>query len=192
MNCSLIGKQVRLTAVEPAQAASLGTEWNRDSEYMRLLDSEPSRLFSAAAIKPWTEKQAAEDPTQRVFFAIRTLHADELIGIATISGFRWSHRSGWLGIGIGRREFWGKGLGSDALEIVLCYAFSELNLRRVQLGVFEYNRRAVRTYEKAGFQIEGRYRKIYQRDGMRFDEPQMGILREHWLAQNTPGAAASA
>ncbi|MCJ7532585.1 MAG: GNAT family N-acetyltransferase [Anaerolineales bacterium] len=66
------------------------------------------------------------------------------------------------------------------MKIVLCFAFSELNLHRVSLGVFEYNPRAVRSYEKAGFVLEGHERKAIQRDGKFWDMIFMGVLREEW------------
>ena len=87
-----------------------------------------------------------------------------------------------MGIGIGEREFWGKGYGTDAMDLILRYAFVELNLRRVSLNVFEFNQRALRSYEKAGFQLEGRQRQVMQREGRRSDILYMGILREEWMA----------
>ncbi len=88
-----------------------------------------------------------------------------------------------MGIGLGERENWGKGYGTDAMKIILRYAFTELNLRRVTLDVFEYNQRGVRSYEKAGFVIEGRVRGMILREGRRWDVIFMGILREDWLKQ---------
>jgi len=64
--------------------------------------------------------------------------------------------------------------------VVLRYGFNELNLRRVTLTVFEYNPRAIRSYEKAGFQHEGRVRQALLRDGKRWDMFYMGILRDDW------------
>jgi RimJ/RimL family protein N-acetyltransferase len=63
----------------------------------------------------------------------------------------------------------------------LRFAFSEINLRRVTLTVFEYNRRAIRSYEKAGFQHEGRLRGALNKEGKRWDMLYMGIRREEWL-----------
>jgi RimJ/RimL family protein N-acetyltransferase len=48
--------------------------------------------------------------------------------------------------------------------------------------VFTYNQRAIRSYEKAGFQFEGRQRERLNRDGERWDMVYMGILRTEWLA----------
>ena len=70
------------------------------------------------------------------------------------------------------------------MNILLRYAFTELNLWRVSLGVFEYNPRAIRSYEKVGFQHEGRSRKHLNHEGKRWDIFFMGILRDEWLAQN--------
>jgi RimJ/RimL family protein N-acetyltransferase len=68
------------------------------------------------------------------------------------------------------------------MRVVLRYAFQELNLRRVSLTTYEYNPRAIRSYEKAGFIHEGRARKFLLREGRRWDLLFMGVLREEWLA----------
>jgi len=70
------------------------------------------------------------------------------------------------------------------MKLCLRYAFTELNVHRVSLGVHTYNPRALRSYEKAGFQLEGRTRKDILREGERFDSLWMGILREEWMEQN--------
>ena len=62
------------------------------------------------------------------------------------------------------------------------YAFVELNVRRISLGLHAYNERALKSYQKVGFQLEGRMRGEGLRDGVRFDSLWMGILREEWLA----------
>jgi RimJ/RimL family protein N-acetyltransferase len=69
------------------------------------------------------------------------------------------------------------------MKICLRYAFLELGAQRVSLGLHEYNPRALRSYEKAGFQLEGRTRKDVHREGRRTDTLWMGILREEWFAR---------
>jgi RimJ/RimL family protein N-acetyltransferase len=69
--------------------------------------------------------------------------------------------------------------------VLLRFAFTEVNLRRVTLSVFEYNPRAIRSYEKAGFRHEGRLRKVLNKEGKRWDILLMGILREDWLERNS-------
>ncbi len=90
-----------------------------------------------------------------------------------------------MGISIGDPKDWGKGYGTDAMRILLRYAFIELNLHQVTLLVFEYNPRAIRSYEKAGFRVRGRMRKVVNRDGRRWDAIAMSIIRQEWNAQNS-------
>jgi RimJ/RimL family protein N-acetyltransferase len=97
-----------------------------------------------------------------------------------LDGVLWTHGESFVGIGLGEREHWGKGYGTDAMRVILKYAFSELNLYRVSLNVFDYNPRAKRSYEKVGFKEEGRCREFLLRDGKRYDLIFMGILRSEW------------
>jgi RimJ/RimL family protein N-acetyltransferase len=67
------------------------------------------------------------------------------------------------------------------MDLLLRYGFTELNLRRISLTMFEFDRRAVRSYEKAGFQLDGSQRQFMRREGRRWDILYMGILREEWM-----------
>lgn len=177
------GKLVRLTVENPEVAAENYSRWGRDSEYWRLLSSEPSRMFSPQKAREWIEKEMDKEQSTNFFFTIRTLAEDRMIGDAGLDGVKWIHGEAFVGIGIGERDLWGKGYGTDAMRILLRYAFSELNLHRVSLDVFEYNPRAIRSYEKAGFKIEGRARKVLHREGRRWDLIYMGILKDEWEAE---------
>jgi RimJ/RimL family protein N-acetyltransferase len=97
-----------------------------------------------------------------------------------LSGIDWVAGSAWVGIGIGEPADWGKGYGTDAMRILLRYAFAWLNLHRVTLNVFGYNERAVRSYIKCGFTEEGRMRQWLNRGDQRWDLIHMGILKEEW------------
>jgi len=180
MSALFQGELVRLAAPNPSADAEVLARWMHDSEYMRLLDLAPARLWSATHLKAEIEKSWEKDAPDEFFFLIRALADDRLIGLIELDGIRWAHGDCWVGIGLGEREYWGKGYGTDAMRVILRYAFAELNLHRVSLSVFEYNSRAVRSYEKAGFAVEGRVRQFLQRDGRRWDMILMGILREEW------------
>ncbi|MCJ7660780.1 MAG: GNAT family N-acetyltransferase [Anaerolineales bacterium] len=101
-----------------------------------------------------------------------------------MDGVHWSHGDSSVGIGIGEREYWSKGYGTDAMNVILRFAFDELNLYRISLNVFEYNQRAIRSYEKVGFVVEGREREFLRRAGRRWDMIFMGLLREEWAQKN--------
>jgi RimJ/RimL family protein N-acetyltransferase len=181
MNPSLFqSRLVRLTAEDPAVVAELFARSSRDSEYIRLLDTTESRLWSLKKIKEWLEKDLEKESPTTFNFFIRALEGDRLIGFVGLGGVQGSQGDAWMSIGLGDRQDWGKGYGTDALQVLLRYAFTELNLHRVSLAVFEYNPRALRSYEKAGFRIEGCQRKMTQREGRRWDGILMGILRDEW------------
>lgn len=179
MNENLLrGNLVRLTREEPETVARLESQWSVDSEYWRLLDWDPARRFSVKTVQKWIEKQHENE--DGFAFSIRALADDRIIGGIGLDGIRWTHGDAFVGIGLGDREYWGKGYGTDAMRVILHYAFDELNLRRVTLDVFEYNPRGVRSYEKVGFVVEGRERGLILREGRRWDVIYMGILREEW------------
>lgn len=182
------GRKVRLAVFDPEHDAQYYARWNQNSEFQQLLNSDPATLFSAKQIREWIEKHYNE----MFYFSIRTLDDDQLIGFMDLSGIDWVAGNAWVGIGIGDREYWGKGYGSDAMEVLLRYAFGQLNLRRVSLTVFSYNERAASSYRKCGFKEEGRERQWMQRSGERHDLIYMGILREEWEARQQVTAVTQA
>ncbi len=185
MNGNLFrGELVRLTTEEPELLGKTISHWDRNSEFRRLLDDAPPCLWSAKKIQSWFEKDSEEKDETVFQFLIRTLQDERLIGFVGLWDVEWNHGDAEVGIGIGDRESWGKGYGTDAMRVILRYGFTELNLKRITLGVFDYNTRAIRSYEKAGFIHEGRMRKAVYRDGSRMDIVYMGILREEWQALN--------
>ena len=102
------------------------------------------------------------------------------IGSCGYHSIDWRNRSGEVGILIGARDYWGKGYGTDAMQTLVAWGFYTLNLNRVHLRVFEDNPRAIRCYEKVGFQVEGRLRQANFHSGAYRDELIMGVLREDW------------
>lgn len=176
------GELIRLTAEDPGSRAKIEVNWQRDSEFHRLLDADPARMFSEKQLKAWLEKRNENGfKPDSYSFSVRTLAEDKLIGFFGL-WLNLFHNEAWIGIGIGEREFWGKGYGTDMLKLALQYAFTELNVHRVSLGLMDYNLRALRAYEKVGFRLEGRTRGDVHRAGKRNDSLWMGILREEWLA----------
>lgn len=180
MNDILKGKLVRLAAVDPEEVSKGFADWNRDSEYKRLLDTDAPRLHSAKAVKDWLDKELEKQGDSMYWFTIRAIADNQLLGDINLDVVGWNMRDAYVGLGIGPRDFWGKGYGTESMQLILQYAFTELNLRCVTLTVFEYNPRAIRSYEKAGFRHEGRQRGAILREGKRWDVLYMGILREDW------------
>lgn len=170
------GKLVRLVTFDFDKDPGLFTQWDNDSEYQRLFNSEAALRYNPAQVKKFYE----EEISSMQVFVIERLEDGRRIGIIDLSGFNWVVGNAWVGIGIGERELWGKGYGTDAMQVILRYAFEELNLRRVTLDVFEVNQRGIASYEKAGFRHEGRIPGGLLKAGKRCDMIYMGILRREW------------
>lgn len=185
MNDIFTGKLVRLSAFDPEEMSKAFPRWNRNSEYFRLLNSSGQPLQSSKAALKWMEEEVGELSPGGYFFGIRTLADDKLIGELALDVVNWPGRDAFVGLGIGETDYWNKGYGTDVMNVLLRFAFTDVNLRRVTLSVFEYNPRAVRSYEKAGFHHEGRTRKVLNKEGKRWDVLYMGILREEWMELNS-------
>jgi RimJ/RimL family protein N-acetyltransferase len=181
----LKGELVRLSAVDHEELGKAYAAWNQDSELTRFLDARMVSMRSAKTISSFFEKELGDVSPAQHYFTIRSLEDNRLLGDINLDVINnWGSRDAFVGLGIGDRGDWGKGYGTDAMKIILRFAFTEVNLRRVTLTVFEYNPRAIRSYEKTGFQHEGRLRGALLRDGKRWDMLYMGILHDDWKEMN--------
>jgi [ribosomal protein S5]-alanine N-acetyltransferase len=90
-------------------------------------------------------------------------------------------RSAVLFIIIGEKEYWGKGYGTDALKVLIDYLFLQWNFKRLSLDTWDGNLRALKSYEKLGFQIEGRLRQARYVLGEYRDAILMALLRDEYL-----------
>ena len=119
---------------------------------------------------------------EEFFFVISPLDGSEFLG--TIWLWNMGNRLGGpeLSMFIADAANRGKGLGSDAIDAMLDFAFGHLDHHRIWLTTLASNTGAQRAFEKAGFREEGVVRDHYLRHGRRVDSVQMSILRPDWEA----------
>jgi diamine N-acetyltransferase len=173
----LIGEQVRLRAIEREDIPAF-LRWFNDPEVRQyLLLYKP---MSKGEEERWVE--ARQEARDEFIFGIEALIGKEwvLIGNVGLVKIDWKNRAATLGIVLGEKEHWGQGYGTEATRLMLRFAFHELNLHRVELDVFDFNQRAMRCYEKAGFRREGTKRAALFRDGRYHDVHLMSILQEEF------------
>jgi RimJ/RimL family protein N-acetyltransferase len=120
--------------------------------------------------------------SESVAYGIHIKASGRLIGLTTFSALDPDNGSVLFHITIGETDAWGHGYGTEAARLMLELAFERIGLHRVGLSVFAFNERAIRSYQKAGFRVEGRLREAIVRDGRHWDEIHMGVLRDEWLA----------
>jgi RimJ/RimL family protein N-acetyltransferase len=168
---------ISLTSVTSADLPIL-IQWYQDTEFLRLFDALPAAPKTESSLKEWIDH--ASTSHNCYLFGIRRNDDQQLLGFVELDGILWNHRVCGLAIAIGEKELRGKGLGQNAMKLVLEFAFHELNLHRVQLTVFDYNSQAIKLYEKLGFKHEGIYRDFIQRDGQRYNMHLYGLLQNEW------------
>jgi len=181
------GKLIRLAPIDHEKDPEVESRWTHDLSLSRALWRKPAMPLSVTQMKKKYEAIEKEvDETKRCFhFTIRGREDNRLLGFVRIEGVEWTHSIGSLKLAIGDPVERGKGYGSEALQLMLRFAFSELNLYRVSVVVGEDNPAAVKFFTRFGFVEEVRRRKALVRDGQTWDSIHLGLLRDEWLASNS-------
>jgi len=176
---------IRFGPIDYEKDPEIESKWTHNAEFMRLYEFEPARPMSVAIVKKQYEKleKKIEEEKNLYHFMLRAKDDDRLIGKAMISRIEWASGNCQLRLGIGSAEDRRKGYGTQALKMLLRFAFAELNLFRVTVNVAEYNEGAIVLMKKFGFTEEVRRRQSLERDGRRWDLLVFGLLKDEWLNQ---------
>jgi RimJ/RimL family protein N-acetyltransferase len=175
----LEGRLVRLRAMEATDVERAYT-WINDREVTRFLMARYP--LSHADEEKWLTQASLDNGfANDVRLAIETKEGVH-IGNTGLHRISPEDRHASLGIMIGDKSYWSNGYGTDATLTLLCFAFHQMNLHRVDLGVFEFNERAIACYRKCGFVEEGRRREAYYQDGRYWDIVSMSVLRREFEA----------
>ena len=197
------GDLIRLGPIQHEKDAEIEARWTHDAEYLRMLDETPARPRSVSQVKRRYEEieKEADEHHKLFYYTIRarsgnsagaiiadsgpSSYEDRLVGFIQIYWIEWNHGNGWLKIGIGDPGDRCRGYGTEALGMVMRYAFTELNLFRLSASVSSDNPVAMHVFKKAGFIEEVCLREAIRRDGNRYDLISLGILRDEWVNGST-------
>jgi diamine N-acetyltransferase len=171
----LTGERVYLRPIEP-EDLPLIRKWANDPEIRRLTGAVSP--LSQAAAEDFLERVRGDE--KRVWFVVALKENDRVIGEAGLLRMFHAWRTTDLSLIIGEQDAWGKGYGSEALLLLLDYAFGYLGFHRVAVGVVGFNERAIRFYEKVGFRREGIQRDGYYCDHAYHDFVMMSILEDEF------------
>jgi RimJ/RimL family protein N-acetyltransferase len=148
--------------------------WINDPDVTRYLGK--TFPFSFYQEEKWFEKMSEDKNTKIFAIEVDGTH----IGTIGLHDMNRKDNNVDLGILIGEKEYWGKGCGTDAIKTLLRFVFHQMNFHRVYLTVYDFNKRAIRCYEKCGFKTEVVMRQWYFADGEYHDTHLMGILEEEF------------
>jgi len=173
------GAKVVLREKQPSDAAA-DYAWRSDAEMARF---DAARPFSASFddFRALYEEELTYPSPSRRTLAIED-HAGQHIGNVMYYNIDYTHGEAELGITIGVREYWGQGYGTDAVRALVRHLFTKTALRRVYLKTLDWNERAHRCFEKAGFVVYGANR----RGGHDFT---LMELRREWLTADQDEAS---
>lgn len=171
----LEGDKIYLRAIAKSDVNQNYLNWLNDKDTTRGL---ASGLFPSTLMELEQFVERAIHSKDVVMFAICDKTNDQHIGNIKIDHFDWVSRTCELGLLIGDKNYWGKGIGFEACHLTLSYAFQTLNIRKVILAVYENNPAAIGLYKKLGFQLEGSLRQHVYDDGQYYDKHFMGLFAE--------------
>ena len=176
------GKLIRLAYIDHDKDPQIESQWTHNAEFMRLMNLAPALPLSPAHLKKKYEaiEKKADEDKNLFYFTIRMCLDDRLVGYARIDWIEWTNGNGNVKLGIGDPSDRGHGFGTEALQLLLRYAFAELNLFRLSAEIPEYNPAALHLFQKLGFIEEVRRRQLLNRDGRRWDLISFGLLQEEW------------
>lgn len=148
------GEKVLLRPIQPADYPHL-VAWSNDSEMREYVEGDyPGTLEEC---EHWYQDGKLNRHSQR--FGIARVDDQRLIGDIELVHIAWRSGDAELRIRIGDKSLWDQGLGTDSVLALSAHAFERMNLSRIYLRVFSFNKRAIRCYEKCGFRKEGRLRR---------------------------------
>ncbi|MFH8568254.1 GNAT family N-acetyltransferase [Streptomyces sp. NPDC017993] len=166
----LPGSRIRLAPLSIRHATGFHTT-TLDPEIRRLTGTH--RHFTLEDIRAWCSGRA--DQKDRLDLAIEDRETGDYLGDLALMGIDADNAYGMLRIALvpGATD---RGIGTEAIRLLLDYAFDRVRLHRVQLEVFTFNERARRAYEKCGFEVEGRMREALAWNGEWHDVLLMAAL----------------
>ncbi len=148
------GLKVSLNAFESRHLEKT-REWNNNSEIIKLVD----RAFPVSDIEHQEWFANLHKQKDCLYFAIEKTEDNHHIGNVWLWQIDWRHRKAEIRIIIGEKDSLGIGLGTEALSLISRYAFERLNLHKVYAYVLATNPRALNSFKKSGFIIEGELKK---------------------------------
>ena len=160
----------------------LYARWYGDPEIWHLTSWAPSPLGRSAVERLFEDRELS--PTDDSF-AIHIGDDDEPIGVISLMNLSEANGSAELSVILGRPDDRHQGYGTEAIGLILRYAFESLGLNRVGLSAFDFNGEAISAYDKLGFVVEGRYRQAIKRPSGFHDAILMSILRPEWEAASS-------
>ncbi|KKK51730.1 hypothetical protein LCGC14_3112030 [marine sediment metagenome] len=154
---------------------------NRAEDYLNWfsISNHNGWLVFKRELKKYIEQKSNKDNCK--FFGIFDINNDKHIGNIKLEPIDYNEKRAKLGILIGEKDYWNRGIGTETTQLLVNYAFNILNLTCVYLGVIPENKIAVRMYEKIKFKVKEINHEVFDHNGVKYDEVVMELKRREDL-----------
>lgn len=153
------GQDIYLRELKPEDVSQAYVDWMNDPDIMR---------FTEARFKQWSFDELTDfvkkcyNSQSDYMFGIFDKVTHNHIGNIKLGPVNPHHKFASIGLIIGNKDYWGKGIATDAIQLVTAFAFDELKLNKVTAGAYANNTASIKAFEKCGFNHEGLLAKNYQ------------------------------
>ena len=167
--------KVYLRAFEPDDYKQINA-WRKDEEVYRLTGG--NRFFvSSERDRQWVLDKILHNQTE-MYLAICLTANHSMIGYCSLADINYHNsRAEWSGVVIGEKDYRGQGYATQAIYLLLEYAFDELGLHRVSGSWLAENTVSIFVGKMMGFRQEGVLRDYVFKEGKRHDMIVMSMLR---------------
>jgi len=146
------GKTIYLKTLDQNNATEEYCSWLNDSEVNQYLETKKATIDQ---LKSYIEKN--NENQSCLFFGIFFKENQKHIGNIKLEPIDFEKHKATIGILIGDKDYWGRGIGTEAITLLVDYGFNNLKLEEIDLGVISENKAAIRVYEKVGFKIKEKF-----------------------------------
>lgn len=162
----LHGQRIYLRLLAPDDVSSEYVAWMNNDEITQYLESRWS-VHTLESIQAFVQAMC-ESPNDYLFgMFLKDTH--QHIGNIKIGNINPHHHYGDVGLIVGDKASWGKGIAAEAISLVTQYGFEELNLNKLTAGMYEHNMGSYKAFMKAGYKEVGRYEKHFFYQGRYVD-----------------------
>lgn len=169
-----------------------GTEEDKELLYQAVCSEVISSLTGNT--KPFTRKQIDEyvekimsGDDSRIDFVIVCQENQTPVGEVVLNEIE--NRNANIRICLFEEKLLNKGYGTEAMKLMLDYGFGKLNLHRIELSVYDHNKRGIHVYEKLGFKKEGVLREYLYNNHRYYDLIIMSMLENEYREKYLQNAA---
>lgn len=150
-------------------------QWLNDPEINQFLET---RFLPQSMHNIEEFVRSKDGNSNEVLLAICDKTSSKHIGNIKVGPINWIHRYADVSLLIGDKAFWGKGIATEAIQLVSHFSFNVLNLHKLKAGCYEKNVGSMKAFEKAGFEKEGLLKKLWMLNGTFQDQVLLGLCAE--------------